>query len=78
MPPASASTGRPAASARRRRLRLDANDPDTAGIAGGDAPDQSAAADGHQQRVQPGQLLFELEADRALAEQRFPLIEGVD
>ena len=59
MPPAGASTGRPAASAmlqRRRQPGLDADDLDAALVPGGDAADQAAAADRDQQRVEVGRL----------------------
>ena len=63
MPPAGASTGSPASSARvqrRRGLGLDADHPDAAAVPGRDAADQAAAADRHQQRVEVGRLRLEL------------------
>ena len=81
MPPAGASTGRPAASA---MLSVGASrgstpiDLDAALVPGGDAADQPAAADRDQQRVEVGRLLLELEADAARAQHGLDLVEGVD
>ena len=81
IPPASASTGRPAQhrfGQGRGRFRLDADDPDASLIPGSDAADQPAAAHRDQQRIEVSGLLLELEADGALAEQGFALVKGVD
>ena len=80
MPPAGGidgPAGRERLRQRRRGLGLDAHHPDPAGVPGRDAADQAAAADGHQQGVEVGGLLGQLEPERALAEQRLRLIEGV-
>ena len=80
MPSVSASTGcagRQRAPQRRGALRLDGDDPDPAAKPGGDAADQSAAADRDQQRVDVGQIGVDLAADGALPQQRFRLVEGV-
>ena len=80
MPPAGASTGRPAASAVCRVGAVSgstADDADAAGVPGGDAADQPAAADRHQQRVDLRRVGLDLEPDRALAEQRLRLVVGV-
>ena len=79
IPPASASTGRPASNARSEWARLGSHshDFDSLRIPGGDAADQAATPHGHDKTVELGILLFELEADRGLAEQGFELIVGV-
>ena len=61
---------------RRRRLGLDADHGHPPAVPGGDAADEAAAADGHQQRVEQ-RLLLELQRERALPEQRLGLIVGV-
>ena len=43
-----------------------------------DSADQAASADRHQQRVVIRSLLFEFEADRALAQQGLDLLVGMD
>ena len=63
---------------RGREFRFDTDDVDTARVPGGDAADKSTATDGDQQSVEVGELLFEFESDRALAEERFDLIVGVN
>ena len=63
---------------RRRQPGLDAHDLDAALVPGGDASDQAAAADRHQQCIDPRRLALQLEADTALAQHGFHLIEGVD
>ena len=62
---------------RRRQPRLDAHHLDLALIPGGDAGDEAAAADGDQQRIEIGDLAFELEADGALALHGLHLVERV-
>ncbi len=76
--------------AQRRRvgrgvLRLHADDPDGAALrggtrldGGGDAGDQAAAADAQHDGVEVGQLVHELEAERALAGDHVAVVEGVD
>jgi hypothetical protein len=59
-------------------LRLDPDHPDLSLVPCGNAADQSAAADGNQQRVEIGDLLLELQADGTLTKQGLPLIEGVN
>ena len=46
-------------------------------IPGGDAADQPAAADRDKQRIEIARLIFQLLAERALAEKRLGLIEGM-
>ena len=59
---------------RRRCLRLDPDDFDPASVPGGDAADQAASADGNQQGIDSRVLLFELQSNGSLAEQRLGLI----
>lgn len=63
---------------RRRLLGLDGNDPDPTLIPGGDAADQATAADSDQQRIDIGQVFLDLPAERALADKRLGLVEGMD
>ena len=58
--------------------RVLAQDADAPGEPGGDAADEAAAADCHKQRVELRRLLLELQADRALAEQRQRMVIGVN
>jgi len=62
----------------RRGARLDADDAHLPRIPGGDAADQAAAADRHQQRVELRRLRLPFEADGALPEQRTRLVVRVD
>ncbi len=62
----------------RRLLRLDRHDARPAGAPRRDAADQSAAADRHQQRVDAGGVLLQLQGDAALAEQGLGLVVGMD
>src|SRR5436190_591301 len=63
------------------RGRIPAADDDAdalaAGVPGGHAADQAAAADRDEHGVEIGRLLGELAAERALTEQRLGLIERV-
>ena len=60
-----------------RGFRFHADDLDSRVIPGGDAADQPASADRNQHGVDLWRLLFELQTDASLAEQRFRLIIGV-
>jgi hypothetical protein len=62
----------------RGRVRFDPDDLRAPRIPGGDAADQPTAADGHQQRVDGGGLYAQFQSDRALAEQGFDPVIGVD
>ena len=57
---------------------LDGHDPDAAAIPGGDAADQAAAPNRHQQRIEIGHLVLEFAGKRALALQRRFGIVGVN
>jgi hypothetical protein len=63
---------------RRRRLRLDPDDPDPPSVPRGDAADQPAAADRDEKRVEIGELFFDLAAERRLPKQCLALVEGMD
>ena len=58
-------------------FRFDGDDLGFSGIPSGDAADQTAAADGNEERVDAGCVGFKFQADRALTQQRFGLIEGM-
>src|SRR6185295_482791 len=57
---------------------LDADQAEALLIPRSDAADQSATADGNQQRVELRCLLLELESDGPLPQQRRLLVEGMD
>ena len=80
MPPAGASTGRPAFSA-SVKVGADSGSTPTTVTApayhAADAAEQPAAADRHQHRVER-RLLREFHAERSLPEQRLGLIERVN
>src|ERR1700687_6179366 len=59
-------------------FRLHTDNFDTAGVPGGDAADETASADGDEEGIEIGRLLFKFESDSSLAEQRFNLIVSVD
>src|SRR6266478_12576 len=62
----------------RSGLGLNADEFDLAGIPGGHAADQAAAANGDEQSIESRTLFLEFEADGSLAQQRFDLIVGVN
>ena len=62
---------------RRRALGLDPDDARLPRVPGRDAADEAAAAHRDQQRVEVRGLARQLEPERALAEQRLLLIEGM-
>ena len=72
------SPRRECARQRGRRLRLHANHADPPLVPRGDAADQPAAADRDQQRIQIGDLVLQLQADRCLTKQSLALIEGMN
>jgi hypothetical protein len=62
----------------RSKLGLDTHDPDPSGIPSGDAADQTATNNRHQERLEVRCLILEFQADGTLSEQRLGLIVSVD
>src|SRR5712692_10935599 len=81
IPPAGLSTGRPARSALDKVGAASGSTPMILifpAVPGSDSANQTASADGYEQGVEFGTLLFEFQADGSLAEQSFKLIVGVN
>src|SRR5947209_7570117 len=63
---------------RGRHFGLDCDNFKFAGVPGGDTADEASATNANKKRIELRSLLFELDTERGLAEQRFELIVSVD